>query len=357
MGSHFQFSGRIGKSEYWKYWFVLFGSNIILYLLLVALTSSQPISTTNWYTGETDWNPTGVLGLVFILAISLVLAIVGLSVSVRRWHDLGKSGIWVLISLIPIVGPLYAFYMQGFVTGVSGPNAYGVGGSASDDVSSVPAHSISSSQVGVPKEFLPIAGSVFSATAFGMLFGTTEFLQGVYYGVQFSELLLLTLVIGAFVAAFVAGSIAGMKLMRQVIRAQAIFLLDCAVVGIIALKALAYQVIGYSNFLNLLLTLVLCAGFSACVTARRMSSLETDKGNGYGGLLNDPLFWALVAFAVLPTWVGYAIQVDSVNILRLFDYNQAWVALLFGASAAAVSYLAWQGEASGAEQIDLQAAD
>ena len=55
----------------------------------------------------------------------VVMSVVCLSFSVRRWHDLGKSGWWVFISLIPILGGLYALVMQGFVAGEPGPNQYG----------------------------------------------------------------------------------------------------------------------------------------------------------------------------------------------------------------------------------------
>ena len=44
---------------------------------------------------------------------------------VKRWHDRGKSGWWVLIALIPLVGPIWAIIETGFLPGTSGPNEYG----------------------------------------------------------------------------------------------------------------------------------------------------------------------------------------------------------------------------------------
>ena len=55
----------------------------------------------------------------------IVISLRELSISVRRWHDLNKSGWWVFISLIPIVGGLYALVMQGFVPGDQGDNSFG----------------------------------------------------------------------------------------------------------------------------------------------------------------------------------------------------------------------------------------
>ena len=44
---------------------------------------------------------------------------------VKRWHDVGKSGWWVLICLIPCIGPLWQFVELGFSRGTYGPNHYG----------------------------------------------------------------------------------------------------------------------------------------------------------------------------------------------------------------------------------------
>lgn len=57
--------------------------------------------------------------------ISLVVWLIGLSLSVRRWHDLNKSGWWILINLIPIFGWIYSLVMLGFMAGDQGANHYG----------------------------------------------------------------------------------------------------------------------------------------------------------------------------------------------------------------------------------------
>lgn len=50
-----------------------------------------------------------------------------LAINVKRWHDRGKSGWWVLVGLIPIAGPIWALVETGFLPGDAGPNAYGTG--------------------------------------------------------------------------------------------------------------------------------------------------------------------------------------------------------------------------------------
>jgi uncharacterized membrane protein YhaH (DUF805 family) len=42
----------------------------------------------------------GILGIVF----SLAMLVPGIAVTVRRLHDTGRSGWWILISLIPFLG-------------------------------------------------------------------------------------------------------------------------------------------------------------------------------------------------------------------------------------------------------------
>ena len=50
----------------------------------------------------------GVLGLIY----SLAMLIPGLAVCVRRLHDIGKSGWYVLIALIPIIGGIWLLVLM-----------------------------------------------------------------------------------------------------------------------------------------------------------------------------------------------------------------------------------------------------
>lgn len=71
-----------------------------------------------------------VLGLVLsmipivnILA-GLALAVLGVGVGIRRWHDTGVTGWAVLVFFIPIVGLLAALYLM-WKHGEAGKNQYG----------------------------------------------------------------------------------------------------------------------------------------------------------------------------------------------------------------------------------------
>lgn len=77
-----QFSGRSGRAEFW--WFTLAYTAI-----------GFAIDAIEWAMSS-EW---GILGLIFTLA----LFIPSLSVTVRRFHDIGMSGWWILVMLIPAV--------------------------------------------------------------------------------------------------------------------------------------------------------------------------------------------------------------------------------------------------------------
>ena len=67
-----------------------------------------------------------VLHLVSLLMLPLILvcAAGSLTLIIRRWHDLGKSGWFTLLLLIPLLNFVVMLYLW-FVRGTAGPNAYG----------------------------------------------------------------------------------------------------------------------------------------------------------------------------------------------------------------------------------------
>lgn len=102
-----QFTGRARRKEYWM--FVLF--NFLISLVLGLIDGLLGLG------GESG---IGLLGGLYTLAI-LVPAI---AVSVRRLHDTGRSGWWLLIALVPLVGGLVLLVFM-VLPGQTGPNAHG----------------------------------------------------------------------------------------------------------------------------------------------------------------------------------------------------------------------------------------
>ena len=79
--NYVNFGGRSTRSEYW--WVFLF--NILVSLALYPITVAT--------------------GLSFLSALwSLGTLLPGIGLSIRRLHDAGHSGWWILINLVPIVG-------------------------------------------------------------------------------------------------------------------------------------------------------------------------------------------------------------------------------------------------------------
>jgi uncharacterized membrane protein YhaH (DUF805 family) len=59
------------------------------------------------------------------LILVLILLWPSLAIQIKRFHDRDKSGWWVLLNLIPIIGPIWLFIELGFLPGTPGPNRFG----------------------------------------------------------------------------------------------------------------------------------------------------------------------------------------------------------------------------------------
>lgn len=104
LGQYVDFAGRARRKEYWMFTLVSVVISIVLAIIDSALFEFQ----------------IGVLGLLYSLAVLLPT----LAVSVRRLHDTGRTGWWVLIALIPIIGTIVLIVFM-VMDGERHPNAYG----------------------------------------------------------------------------------------------------------------------------------------------------------------------------------------------------------------------------------------
>ncbi len=55
----------------------------------------------------------------------LIVLVPAIMVHIKRFHDRDKSGWWLLIGLIPLIGPIWLLIELGFLKGTPGPNQYG----------------------------------------------------------------------------------------------------------------------------------------------------------------------------------------------------------------------------------------
>ena len=99
------FDGRINRAKFWigiaAMWVVL------TFIVIVAAAADSSI-----------------LWTIFFL-LSLLVIWPSLAISIKRWHDRGKSGWWILIGLVPFIGGLWALIETGFLPGTPGTNEYG----------------------------------------------------------------------------------------------------------------------------------------------------------------------------------------------------------------------------------------
>jgi uncharacterized membrane protein YhaH (DUF805 family) len=102
------FEGRAGQKEYWH--FSLFSFIIIIVLSVIDIATG----TFNLNVGL------GLLSGIYTLAV----LIPGIAVSVRRLHDTNRSGWWLLINAIPLIGVI-VFLVFTAQTGTPGDNHYG----------------------------------------------------------------------------------------------------------------------------------------------------------------------------------------------------------------------------------------
>lgn len=113
MKNLFRFDGRINRRDWWIATICNSTVAFVCYLALVLLLDSFSSGFMSLVT------------LLVLLAVAIVASWISLSLGIRRWHDVGKSGWWVLISAVPF-GGLYALYKLGIDSGEPGSNEYGL---------------------------------------------------------------------------------------------------------------------------------------------------------------------------------------------------------------------------------------
>ncbi len=102
------FSGRARRKEYW--FFVLF--NAIFAIAAMILDNILGLAIE-----DVGYGP-------FYILYALATIVPGVAVSVRRLHDIGKSGWYILLAFIPCVGAIILLIFD-LTPGDTGDNEYG----------------------------------------------------------------------------------------------------------------------------------------------------------------------------------------------------------------------------------------
>lgn len=103
-----QFSGRSRRKEFWLFYLMLIIATVVLTGVDILIGAFDPVSGF------------GLLSGIFTLAI----IVPSLAVSVRRLHDTNRSGWWLLLSVIPLLGTIVLLIFW-CLKGTQGQNDYG----------------------------------------------------------------------------------------------------------------------------------------------------------------------------------------------------------------------------------------
>lgn len=98
------FSGRANRKQFWLYALWL----CVVYIVIGILSSAL---------GEKA-------GTVLSALVGLALLVPNLALTVRRLHDTDRSGWWILITFLPLIGGLILFVFE-LLPGTPGENRFG----------------------------------------------------------------------------------------------------------------------------------------------------------------------------------------------------------------------------------------
>jgi uncharacterized membrane protein YhaH (DUF805 family) len=119
MDLFFSFNGRINRAKWWLGGLALAVALIVLLVIVGFLVGG------GMTVGADGQLQGGGAGMVVMIIIYLAALWPSLALGVKRFHDRDKSGWWVLIALVPIIGGLWYLIECGFLEGTKGPNKFG----------------------------------------------------------------------------------------------------------------------------------------------------------------------------------------------------------------------------------------
>lgn len=123
------YSGRATRAEYW--WFYLTTGLVSLVLTLPGLiwlmvvTAVEADAIERGASPSAQWWTAYAVTVGIALIVSLALLPFSLSVSVRRLHDIDRSGWWMLLLLAACAGGTIVLLVFWLLPGTPGPNRHG----------------------------------------------------------------------------------------------------------------------------------------------------------------------------------------------------------------------------------------
>ena len=103
-----QFAGRANKTEFWQYVLVYVVISVVLSLFINIMGGVKLLS---------------MLFMIIQGLFSLALLVPSIAIGVRRMHDIGKGGGWILVNMIPLSGSIW-FILLAIKDSEPGPNRF-----------------------------------------------------------------------------------------------------------------------------------------------------------------------------------------------------------------------------------------
>ena len=111
-----------GRANRAKFWLVALGIFVVEVIVFAAVFGGAAMSGGD---PEQAMATIGPLAGIVLFVFIVVATWISLAVAVKRYHDRNKSGWWVLIILVPVIGGLWYLIECGFLRGTPGPNNHG----------------------------------------------------------------------------------------------------------------------------------------------------------------------------------------------------------------------------------------
>ncbi|HEY4892473.1 MAG TPA: DUF805 domain-containing protein [Reyranella sp.] len=114
----FGFQGRTNRAKFWLVALAIFVVEAILFAMLgsnIAMSDDPQEALARM----------GPVTSIVLVLFGILVTWISIAVGIKRFHDRNKSGVWILIIFVPLIGSLWYLIECGFLKGTTGPNNYG----------------------------------------------------------------------------------------------------------------------------------------------------------------------------------------------------------------------------------------
>ena len=121
----FSAQGRISRS---RFWMAALGTTIALSTVLAAVLMTLWALVPGTVGDDGTLRVNGVVAIPYLVAVLAYMVIAvwsSVCIGIKRYHDLNKSGAWLLVMVLPLVGNIIYLIQAGCLRGSAGVNRYG----------------------------------------------------------------------------------------------------------------------------------------------------------------------------------------------------------------------------------------